>query len=45
MYVSVGIIVARVLYESETWSLTLRQELGLRVFENMLGKAFSKKTA
>jgi hypothetical protein len=38
------IILPVVLYECETWSLTLREELKLRAFENsMLGRIFGPK--
>jgi hypothetical protein len=38
------IILPVVLYECETWSLTLREEHNLRVFENrVLGKIFVPK--
>jgi hypothetical protein len=38
------IILPIVLYGCETWSLTLREERGLRVFENrMLRRAFGPK--
>jgi hypothetical protein len=37
-------IILPVLYGCETWSLTLREECGLRVFENMvLGRIFEPK--
>ena len=40
------IILRVVLYGCETWSLTLREERGLRVFENrMLRRIFGPKTA
>jgi hypothetical protein len=39
-----GIILLVVLYECETWSLTLREERRLRVFENrVLRKVFGPK--
>ena len=36
MYVYINIILPFVLYGCETWSLTLREERKLRVFENMV---------
>jgi len=42
--ISITIISPFVLYGCEIWSLTLREELGLRVFENrVLRKIFGPK--
>jgi hypothetical protein len=37
------IILPVVLYRCETWSLTLREEYGLRVFENRVLRLFGPK--
>jgi hypothetical protein len=38
------IILSVVLYECETWSLTLREEHTLKVFENRVLRRFGQKT-
>jgi hypothetical protein len=37
------VILLVVLYGCETWSLTLREEHGLRVFENRVSRIFGPK--